>query len=159
MIDICGDPPCSSRNQEGSEMKNKVILWGVLLAAGFLIGFIPQFRARIQLETKLAQANSEFEAARLSSRQNALRDSISLAYLEATRKNYGTAAEHASSFFNQVRDLSTQPDAESLRQALQSWLESRDALTAALARGDASAIDLLQELLLKTFRATGVLPG
>ena len=140
-------------------MKNRLILWGALLAVGFLIGFIPQFRTRIQLESKLAEANSANEAARLSARQSAMRDSISLAYLEATRRNFGTAAEHASSFFNQVRELSNQADSAELRQSLQSWLESRDAVVAALARGDPSSIELLQELLLQSFRAGGLLAG
>jgi len=140
-------------------MKNKLILWAVLLAVGFLIGFIPQFRTRLQLESKLAEANAASEAARLGSRQSAMRDSISLAYLEATRRNYGTAAEHAGSFFNQVRDLSDQAGNTELKQPLQSLLESRDAVTTALAQGDASATDYLQDLLLKTFRATGVPPG
>ena len=140
-------------------MKKKLILWLALLIAGFLIGSVPQFRGRLELETKLAEADSRYQASLAGSRLCALRDSISLAYLEASRKNYGTAGEHAGRFFNQVRELAGQTNAPELSQALQSWLESRNAVTAALANADASAVDLLQELLIRAFRATGALAG
>jgi len=140
-------------------MKKRLILWLALLIAGFLIGFVPQFRSRMQLEAKLAEVDSRYQASLAGSRLYALRDSISLAYLEATRKNYGTAGEHAGRFFNQVRELAGQTDAPELNQAMQALLGSRNDVTAALANADASVVGLLQELLLKAFRATGALTG
>jgi len=140
-------------------MKKKLILWLALLIAGFLIGAVPQFRSRMELEAKLAEADSRYQASVAGSRLCALRDSISLAYLEATRKNFGTAGEHAGRFFDQVRELAGRTDAPELSRALQSCLESRNAVTAALTSADTAAVDLLQELLLKAFRATGALAG
>jgi hypothetical protein len=113
----------------------------------------------MELEAKLAEADSRHQATVAAGRLSALRDTISLAYLEATRKNFGTAGEHAGRFFNQARELAGRTDDPELSKTMQSCLESRNAVTAALAGADAAAVDLLRELLLRAFRATGALEG
>lgn len=67
-------------------MRNKVIIGILLLIAVFLVSFFPQFLKARRLETELREARQQYAVAQL-------RDVIGLAYLQASQKNYGLAAE------------------------------------------------------------------
>jgi hypothetical protein len=56
-------------------------------------------------------------------------------YLEATRKNYGTAADESCVFFDAVQRAVAQTSDPIVRKALAEVLQSRDQVTAALATG------------------------
>ena len=63
------------------------------------------------------------------------------------RKNYGLAQQHASRFFERVREVRGQRADPSLEAVLNEALTERDAIIAALARGDAA----VQERVRKKF--------
>ena len=128
-------------------MKNTVIIGIVLLIAVFLVSFFPQFLKARRLESELRAARQQYAVAQL-------RDVIGLAYLQASQKNYGLAAETTARFFNRTRELANQmPDANS-RKALEDLLIPRDKITAELAKGDAGALNDLQTLFLNTRQVT-----
>ena len=128
-------------------MRNKVIIGIVLLIAVFLVSFFPQFLKARRLETELREARQQYAIAQL-------RDVIGLAYLQASQKNYGLAAETTARFFSRTRELANQmPDANS-RKVLEDLLITRDKITAQLAKGDAGALKDLQTLFLNTRQAT-----
>jgi len=114
-------------------MGKKIAILGLVLLAVFLAGFIPQHSRRVSAETELAGGE--------------LRDLVSLAYFQASQKNYGLAAQTSTQFFSRVQQMEG--------PAYQEILGYRDKITAELAKGDAAAISDLQTLYLKTRAATG----
>ena len=68
-----------------------------LVGTVFLVGFVPQYVKAVRLEGELRQSRQEAAGAEI-------RDLIGLAYVQASQKNYGLAAETSSRFFNRVRE-------------------------------------------------------
>ena len=99
--------------------------------------------------------DAELRQARLGNTSAELRDLVGLAYFQANQKNYGIAAGTTGRFFNRVREVANQtPDANS-KKTYEDLLVSRDKITAGLAKGDAGVMADLQDLFVKTRRATG----
>lgn len=130
-------------------MRNKLILGLVLLVAGFLAGFIPQYSKARQLEQKVSASADQLAACQSGAQLSQLRDAATLMYLEATLKNYGTSAEHASRFFDQAQRLANTTQDEALRKLLREILATRDQITGDLAKGDVAVVSEMQPLLSK----------
>ena len=128
-------------------MRNKTILAAILLIAVFLVGFFPQYVKVNRLENELRQSRQGAAGAEL-------RDLIGFAYVQASQKNYGLAAETGSRFFQRVRDVANQTQDANRRKALEELLALRDSVTAALAKGDAAVMGDLQQLFVKARQAT-----
>ena len=128
-------------------MKNKTIVVAIALIAVFLVGFVPQYVKVSRLENELRQSRQETAGAEL-------RDLIGFAYVQASQKNYGMAAETSSRFFNRVREAANQTQDADRRKGLEDLLASRDSVTAALAKGDAAATGDLQQLFVKVRQVT-----
>ncbi len=126
-------------------MKGKIIVVTIALVAVFLFGFVPQYLKANRLKNELRQSREEIAGAEL-------RDLIGQAYVQANQKNYGLAAETSSRYFNRVREVANQ-DANR-RKTLEDLLALRDRVTAELAKGDAAVMGDLQQLFVKTQRAT-----
>ena len=129
-------------------MKNRIIVAAVALLAVFLVGFIPEYVRANRLENQLQQARQSAAGAEL-------RDLIALAYVQASQKNYGLAAETSTRFFDRARETAGQEQDAGRQKALNGLLAPRDSVTAALATGDAAVMNDLQQLFLKTRQATG----
>ena len=99
-------------------MRNNLIVWPILLIAGFLAGFIPQHSKANRLEQKVSASTAQIEACQLSEQLSQLRDAATLMYLEATQKNYGTSGDDANRFFDQAQRLSNSTQDEALRTLL-----------------------------------------
>jgi hypothetical protein len=122
-------------------MKNKAIAIAAGVIAVFLIGFLPQWLKANRLDGELQQMRQKVADAEL-------RDLAGLAYLQASQKNFGLAAETVGRFFGKVRDVAAG------RKPVEDLASSRDKITAELAKGDPAAIGSLQDLVLKTRQAT-----
>ena len=129
-------------------MKNKVIGAAIAVVAVFLIGFLPEYVKASRLENELRQSRQESAGAQL-------RDLIGLAYVQASQKNFGLAAETSSRFFGRAREMANQSQDANGRKALEDLLALRDKVTAELAKGEPAVIGDLQELFVKTRQATG----
>jgi hypothetical protein len=130
-------------------MKAKLLTAVGLLLAGFLMGFIPQNSKARRFNGELAVAKQQLATCQFSGKLSGARELLAMSYLEANRKNFGIAQDYSSQFFDEVRKLSGEaPDANTGR-SLQEVLNSRDSLTADLARGDPAAASLLESLVLK----------
>ncbi|MFB3916185.1 MAG: hypothetical protein ACE14M_05620 [Terriglobales bacterium] len=130
-------------------MKNRLILWVVLLLVGFLIGFIPQYSRAQRTQSEMASARQQLSQCQLSGQLSQLRDTAALMYVEASRKNYGLAGERAAQFFTQASQVAASTSDVRVRNALQQMLQVRDEITADLAKGDPAVVPKLQELVLK----------
>ena len=128
-------------------MKNKAIVAAIALIAVFLVGFVPEYVKVNRLENELRQSRQETAGAEL-------RDLIGFAYVQASEKNYGLAAETSSRFFNRVREVANQTQDANRRKGLEDLLVLRDSVTAALAKGDAAVMGDLQQLFVKARQVT-----
>jgi hypothetical protein len=131
-------------------MKNRIVIVIVLLIVVFLAGFIPQYIKVKRLENDLSAARQENALAQL-------RDLAGLAFVQASQKNYGLAADTSKQFFNRTREVANQtPDANG-RKALENLLAFQGKITAELAQGNPDALGDLQVLFEKTQQAAASL--
>jgi len=128
-------------------MRAKFLTGVILLLVGFLGGSIPQYRKAREATRHLWAANQELADCRLSLQLSQLRDSAAMAYLQATQKNYGIAAEYSKQLFDQAQKTASQTDDPAVRKLLGDLLAARDPITADLANGDAGVVSKLQPLL------------
>ena len=127
---------------------NKAIIAAVVLVIAFLAGFVPQY-------LKVNRLDAELRQARLENTSADLRDLVGLAYFQANQKNYGIAAGTTGRFFNRVREVANHTSDANAKKTYEDLLGSRDKITAGLAKGDAGVMADLQDLFVKTRRATG----
>ena len=135
-------------------MRNKLVLWLILLIVGFLVGFLPQYFRSRQLQQKVSAQAGQLEACRSAEQLSQLRDMAALMYLEATQKNYGTSGNYAGRFFDQAQRLANSTQDEGFRNLLREILATRDQVTADLAKGDAAAVSEIQPVLSKMEKDT-----
>ena len=128
---------------------NRAIIAAIVLIVVFLAGFVPQYVKVNNLQTELRQARQGNNSAEL-------RDLAGLAFFQAYQKNYGIAAGTAQRFFNRVREVANQTPDANAKKSYEDLLIPRDNITAELAKGDAAVMGDLQDLFVKTRRATGV---
>jgi hypothetical protein len=117
----------------------KALIWIGILAAAFLLGFLPQFSTARGLRREAALCRTKLQFA-------ALKNAIGLVYLETNQKNYGIASQQASRFFETARETLAATSASGQRTVIQEALSKRDAITAGLARGDAAVIAEIQSV-------------
>jgi hypothetical protein len=129
-------------------MMNKAIIAAVVLVVVFLAGFVPQY-------VKVNHLDAELRQARQTSTSAELRDLAGLVYVQASQKNYGIAAGIATRFFNRVREVASQTTDANAKKMYEDLLISRDKITAELAKGDPGVMGDLQDLFVRTRKATG----
>ena len=127
--------------------KNRILFAAVVLILTFLAGFLPGY-VNGQLQKK------ELRVARQENSLAQVRDLATLAYLQASQKDYGLAAGTSTRLFDRIRELASQTPDPANRKALEDLLRLRDPITAKLATGDSEVQSDLQALLVKTRQAT-----
>jgi hypothetical protein len=130
-------------------MRHKLVLWFLLLLAGFLIGFILQYSRLRQLQKELSASSTQLGSCQSSQQLSQLRDTATMMYLEVVQKNYGKAGEYSKVFFDKAQQILSSTDDPSLRNLLRDTLAIRDQITGDLAKGDAGALSATQSLLSK----------
>jgi len=122
---------------------SKLISGALALLVVFLAGYVP---SRLALQS----ARQEVQALREQVGLAQLRDHAALVYLETTQKNYGIAGQHASRYFEQLREAVDQTPDAGRKQALQELLARRDEVISGLAKGDGSVMPVVDALFRKT---------
>jgi hypothetical protein len=128
-------------------MRQKLILWFLLLLTGFVIGFILPYSRLQRVHDDLSAATKQLASCKSSQRLAQLRDTTTMMYLEVVQKNYGKASEYAAGVFDQAQQIASITDDPALRTLLREVLVTRDQITADLAKGDPSALSEIQRLL------------
>ncbi len=128
-------------------MKNKIGLGVVLLVVVFSAGFIPSYVKAHRLEDELRDARRANVLAQL-------RDLASLAYFQASQKDYGLASGTSTRFFDGAREAANETPDASAKKRLEDLLSLRDSITAGLAKGDPAVLHDLEALFVKTREAT-----
>jgi len=128
-------------------MRTKLTVSLILLVIGFLGGFIPQYLKARETSEQLSTQSRELSTCRLSQHLSNLRDSAAMAYLQATQKNYGIAAEYTRQLFEQAQQTAGQTDDPAVQKLLGEVMAARDPIMADLANGDAAVVSKLQPVL------------
>ncbi len=130
-------------------MRSKVVLWFLLLLAGFLVGFILQYSRLQRVQRELSASTKQLGSCQSSQQLAQLRDTATMMYLEAVQKNYGKAGEYSKEVFDQAQQIANSTEDSALRNLLRDALATRDQVTADLAKGDAAALSETQLVLSK----------
>jgi hypothetical protein len=130
-----------------------LIAGGVLIVAAFLLGFVPQYQKANGLESRLAAGAQELNTARSQAQMREIGLLIGRVYLDVNQKNYGTASQSATRFFDQARAAAGQETDANRKTFLQTALNSRDAVIAGLAKGDPAILGPVQDLFQKALEA------
>src|SRR5512140_1490915 len=120
-------------------MRRNAIIAAIVLVVVFLTAFVPPYIKARRLEAELRQARDAMVSAEL-------RQLVGLAYVQANQKNYGIAAATSARFFNRVREVSNQTTDENTKKTFDDLLNTRDKITAELAKGDAGVMTDLGDL-------------
>ena len=134
-------------------MRHKLVLWFVLLIAGFLVGFILQYARLQRLQKELSASTKQLGSCQSSEQLSQLRDKATMMYLEAVQKNYGVAGEYAKEFLDQAQRIVSSTEDLALRDLLRDTLATRDQVTGDQAKGDAAALSEIQAILSKLEQA------
>src|SRR5205814_4878797 len=137
---------------EGRSMRHKLVLWFVLLIAGFLVGLILQYARLQRLQKELSASTKQLGSCQSSEQLSQLRDKATMMYLQAVQKNYGVAGEYAKEFLDQAQRIVSSTEDLALRDLLRDTLATRDQVTGDLAKGDA-ALSEIQAILSKLEQA------
>jgi hypothetical protein len=144
-------------------MKRLLAVFVALLVTGaFVAGYWPQRAARLraeqgaaearrqldELRTELARAEARDRRGRLFGQLLALQDAVA-------NGNFGEAQLLSTPFFDGVRDEAARASDAAVRTSLDAILMRRDTLTAALARGEGSAREILLPIERELRRALG----
>jgi hypothetical protein len=124
-------------------MKNRLLLYAILLSTVFLLGFIPQY-------LKSSRLSKEVQTLTWQNRIGTARDLIGLTFLEVSNNNFGVASGHAAQFFNQIRLINSEAADPAQRELLQQIASRRDAVTAGLAKADPAVKQQVQEIMTQT---------
>src|ERR1035437_5510366 len=130
-------------------MRNKLVLWFLLVLAGFLIAFILQYSRLQRVQQELLASTKQLGSCQSSQQLSQLRDTATMMYLEVAQKNYGKAGVYSREVFDQAQQIASGTDDPALRNLLRDALATRDQITADLAKGDAAALSEIQLVLSK----------
>ena len=130
-----------------------IVAFVVIVVLAFIAGYWPQHTRLLETQAQLAETSGQLVNAESTNRLCQLQDEL-LALVQVTgEKNYADATALSTKFFDEVRAEAGRTTEPGLKSALESVLDQRDAVTAALAQGNPAAHDLLVQLQ-KTFRSS-----
>ena len=132
--------------------RTSLMVVGALVAAAFLLGFVPQYLKGKALDNQLSAVQQQLNAERGRSQMEELGLLCGHVYLQTNLKNYGLASQYSSEFFNGVQAMMSQATDSSRLAFLQKTLAQRDAVTGGLARGDAGTLSAVQDLFERTLQ-------
>ena len=124
----------------------------LLLAVGaFLGGFIPQFLENRRLRSEIEASRTSLGRFQIQAEVDEIRNLAGKTLLQASRQNYGTAAELATQYFNSVQSLMSKTDNTALQSALSELLKLRDPIMSALAQANPAVVSELHSLLQRSY--------
>ena len=128
-------------------MRQKLVLWFLLVLSGFLIGFILQYSRLQRVQEDLSASTKQLGSCKSSQQLAQLRDTTTMMYLEVVQKNYGKAGEYSGEVFDQAQQIASSTEGPALPKLLREVVVTRDQITADLAKGDPAALSEIQRLL------------
>jgi hypothetical protein len=127
----------------------------VVIAGAFLIGYLPQRRARLAAERQVEALQSQLTAAETRLRLGQLLGRVLTLEEVTMRQNYGQALDLSSSFFNTIRESARDAATSEFSGILNDILSRRDEITVALTKADAMVLQTLHAIELRLRGALG----
>jgi hypothetical protein len=134
--------------------KTKLITAVVLLLGVFLVGFVPQYMAKRQLQEQVREFTETNTSLQRSVQLSDLERIAGMMLIEVLRQNFGLATELSSSYFTKLSALLNETTEAELKTALEQLAADRDSITASLAQADSMSSARVQDLLVRTNAAT-----
>jgi len=142
-------------------MSTRRIAFGIsviLIAAAYAGGYWPERQRRVAAQAESAVLRSRVADLEARQRIGALLGDVLSLSEAVSSMNYGQAQEMSSGFFDRVQAEALALGDSDLAPALARIARQRDAVTAALARGDQRALDPLRQAQLLLREALGYPP-
>lgn len=139
-------------------MSRTRVIWGLVIlvvGAAFLAGYWPEHQRRVVFEGQAATLRAQLADAEARVRMARLLGEVLRVTEAVTALNYGEARELSSTFFDGVRAEAARTPVPSFKTALESILQRRDGVTAALSRGHQEAAELLRTSQMQLREALG----
>jgi hypothetical protein len=133
--------------------KSKLLFSFVLAAIMFLVGFVPEFLQKREIQKELTAAREQSTQLENQLKVAEVRDLSGQMLLETLRRNYGSASDYSARYFDKIREI-TQAETAQTGSGLAELLNNREAVTTALAQGDASSLSTVQSLVERTYELT-----
>ena len=137
---------------KSAPVMRRVVVYGGVLLAAFLLGLVPMWIQSRAAEAKLADAERRLALA-------GMRGDLASAAVDARRGDYEPARQAASQFFTALRAEVDRGDAsyftEAQRAGVQPLFAGRDEVITLLARGDPAAAERLSDLYVAYRKAVG----
>jgi hypothetical protein len=135
----------------------RVIAGLVALAIGlaYIAGYWPEHQRRVAHEADAAALRERLADSEARVRMGRLLGEILTIREAVVSLNYGNAQQLSSTFFDGVRAEASLTPVAAFKTALEAILQSRDQVTAALARGDQAAVEPLRRAELQLREALG----
>jgi hypothetical protein len=129
-----------SKPAKTTHRMRRFVIYVALLAAAFLLGFVPMWLTSRDDSARLSDATRQLDRV-------GMENSLASAAVDARLGNYETARQAASDFFTRLR-VETDKGVESVlsqaqKDGVQPLLEQRDQIITLLARGDIASAELL----------------
>ena len=145
------DQPQDESQERGSGVARRWGIWLALLAAAFLIGFVPMWLSSRTLNDELRDSRREL-------RRSQIENLIGSAAVDARRGEYEPARQAASRFFTELDSELDKPIDSVLTQQEKSQvapaLSGRDDIITLLSRNDPAATERLSDLYVAYRQAT-----
>ena len=136
------------------KIKVHLVIWIVLLAVGFLLGFVPQYREKEELQTRLQDPQKVIDALKLEVQMGELRDLAGQMLLELSRQNYGLARDFAAQYYRKLKEAVDSTSDGKLKSGLQELLATQESLTTSLDTATASSLATAQPIVTRTYAIT-----
>jgi hypothetical protein len=135
-------------------MRTKGLIAGVvvlIIGLAYVGGYWPEHRRRVALEADAAAVREQLTDSEARVRMGRLLGEILHIREAVSSLNYGNAQELSTRLFDGARAEASNTPVAAFKTALEGVLQTRDDVTAALARGDQAAMEPLRrsELLLR----------
>lgn len=115
----------------------------ILIGLAYLGGYWPEHRQRVALEVEVAALRGQLAESEARVRVGRLLGEVLTLREAVVSLNFGEAQKFSSQFFDGVRAEAAATPVAALKTALETVLQDRDVVTAALARGDRLAGEAL----------------
>ena len=119
----------------------------IILGLAFLGGYWPQHNRLVQAQNENAELKQQLSKAKSTISLCQLQSQLVSLVRETASKNFADAAGLSTRFFDSLRQAADHTPASNLKSSLEAALNQRDAVTAALARGDPKSHDMLVQML------------
>jgi type II secretory pathway pseudopilin PulG len=127
-------------------MRKLAIVILVLLAAAYVAGYWPQHRLLRAAQENAAQVQQQLASAQTVARICRLENNLLALIGQTETQNYGNARGLSNAFFDDLRHEADRDQGAPYKADL---LTQRDAITAGLARTDASTVANLRQMLIQ----------